>query len=76
MNRFIKTLGLLIISLFFLSAGINATLDRLVDSPRGNQLSIYDRDGCQVAVYTGDLHELAQAERALRDYQPPSRRSL
>jgi hypothetical protein len=76
MNRFIKTLGLLIISLFFLSAGINATLDRLAHSSRGNQLAVFDRDGRVVAVYTGDLHELAQDERAMREEQPPLRRSL
>ena len=76
MNRFVKTLSLLVVSLFALSAGINVTLDRLDHSPRGSQLSIYGRDGRLLAVYTGNLPDLARAERSLRDYPLPSRRSL
>jgi hypothetical protein len=74
MDRFIKTLSLLIISLFLLGAGLNATLDRLADSPRGSQLSIYGRDGRVLAVYTGNLRDLEQVARA-NEITPP-RRSL
>jgi hypothetical protein len=76
LNRFIKTLGLLIISLFALSAGVNATLDRLDHSPRHSQLSLYSADGRVLAVYTGDIRELARAERAAQEYPLPARRSL
>lgn len=66
MNRFVKTLGLLVISLFLLSAGINATLDRMAKSPNGSQLSLYAANGRVVAVYTGDVRDLMRAERADR----------
>ena len=76
MNRFIKTLGLLVISLFLLGAGLDATLDRLADAPRGSQLSVYGRSGRVLAVYTGNLRELARAERDSRADSLPAQRSL
>lgn len=76
MNRFVKTLSLLIISLFLLGAGIDATLDRLAKSPQGNQLSLYGADGRVVAVYSGDLRDLMQIERADRSERTPVKREL
>jgi hypothetical protein len=73
LNRFVKTLSLLVIGLFLLGAGIDATLDRLDHSPRGNELAIYSSDGRLLAVYTGSLAELAQAGRADQLARSPHR---
>jgi hypothetical protein len=64
LNRFVKTLSLLVIGLFLLGAGIDATLDRLNHSSQGNELAIYSDDGHLLAVFTGTLPQLAQADRA------------
>jgi hypothetical protein len=64
LNRFVKTLSLLVIGLFLLGAGIDATLDRLDHSSRANELAIYSDDGHLLAVFTGTLPELSQADRA------------
>ena len=76
MNRFIKTLSLLIISLFFLSASIDATLDRLARSPSQSQLAVFDHNGRTLVVYNGDIAELTRADRTAQEDQLPTRRSL
>ncbi len=63
MNRFIKTVSLLTISLFLLSASIDATLDKL-ETGRSS-LSVYSRTGHLVAVYHGNLSQLAAANQTL-----------
>jgi hypothetical protein len=65
MNRFVKAVSLLTISLFLLSASINATLDRWETAPGGSQLAIYTRDGHLVGFYRGNLSQLAATSQAI-----------
>jgi hypothetical protein len=59
-DRFIKTLGLLIIMLFLLATGIDATLDRLASSSRHNTLTVYGQTNDELLVYDGDLARLGE----------------
>jgi hypothetical protein len=65
MNRFVKAVSLLTISLFLLSASIDVTLDRLETAPGRSQLAIYTRDGHLVGVYRGNLSQLAADSQAI-----------
>jgi hypothetical protein len=65
MNRFVKTVSLLTIGLFLLSASIDATLDRMETAPGHSQLAIYTRGGDLIAVYHGNLRQLAAVGQAL-----------
>jgi hypothetical protein len=58
--RFLKTLGTLIVLLFLLASGIDATLDRLASSPHQNQMAIYGARNNELLVYTGDLNRFAE----------------
>jgi len=80
-DRFIKTLGLLIIMLFLLASGIEATLDRLASSSHQNQVAIYGPTNAPLLLYTGDLDRFAEVSRVdpsrmprflcrTRNYQP------
>jgi hypothetical protein len=59
-ERFITTLGTLIIMLFLLTLSIEATLDRLASQPHPSQLAVYGPKGDEMAIYTGDINRLAQ----------------
>jgi len=68
MNRFVKTVSLLTISLFLLSASIDATLDKLETGH--STLSVYSGTGHLVAVYRGNLSQLAAVNRTLPTKMP------
>ena len=63
MNLFVKTVSLLTISLFLLSASINATLNKL-ETGRSS-LCVYSPGGHLTAVYHGNLSQLAAANQTL-----------
>lgn len=55
MKRFLKTLSLLVISLFLVVSGVNAALDRLAHSSGQSSCTWYNEKGEVVLAYTGDL---------------------
>jgi len=55
MKRFLKVFTLLIVSLFLLVSGVNATLGHLSRSTMESSYTIFDDKGDVVASYTGDL---------------------
>ncbi len=55
MKRFLKTIVLLVVSLFFVVSGVDAALDRLAHSPAQGSLTVYDEQGGIVLAYDGDL---------------------
>ncbi len=55
MKRFLKTLALLVASLFVVGSGVNAALDRLTHAPAQNSYTVYNADGIAVLAYRGDL---------------------
>jgi hypothetical protein len=65
MNRFVKAVSLLAIGLFLLSASIDAALDRMETAPGRSQLAIYTRGGDLVALYHGNLRQLAAVGQAI-----------
>jgi hypothetical protein len=62
-DRFLKTFGILIVMLFILASGIDATLGRLASSPRQSQLALYGANNRELQVSTGDVNRLAEAKR-------------
>jgi hypothetical protein len=56
MKRFLKTLGLLVLSLFLLVSGVDAGLDHLSRSATQSSFTLYNEKGDAIASYTGDLH--------------------
>jgi hypothetical protein len=60
-DRFFKTFGILIVMLFILASGIDATLGRLASSPRQSQLALYGANSRELQVCTGDVNRLAEA---------------
>ena len=56
MKRFLKTLALLIVSLFLVASGVDAALDHLSHSPSQNSFTVYDEQGTVVLAYDGDLN--------------------
>jgi hypothetical protein len=55
MNRFLKTFALLIVSLFLLVTGVDATLDRLERARLQNTYTLYSDEGAMVIAYNGDM---------------------
>ncbi len=66
MNRFLKVFSLLIISLFVLVSGVDATLDHISHSATQSSYTVYDEKGTPVIAYTGDL-------RLCKSYIKPAR---
>jgi hypothetical protein len=54
-KRFLKVLVLLVVSLFALMSGVDATLDHLTRSASQNSYTLYDDHGRVLFAYTGDL---------------------
>ena len=65
MNRFVRTVSLLTIALFLLSASIDATLDRVEKAPARSELVVYTPTGHVAAAYRGNLSQLAAANEAI-----------
>jgi hypothetical protein len=65
MNRFVRTVSLLTIFLFLLSASINATLDKLETSPGRSQLVVYTPTGHLAGIYRGNLSQLAAVNQSI-----------
>lgn len=55
MKRFLKTLTLLVVSLFLLVSGVNATLDHLTQATEQNSFTLYNTKGEAVVAYSGKL---------------------
>lgn len=55
MKRFLKTLTLLVVSLFLLVSGVNATLDRLTQSTEQTSFTFYNAKGNEVVAYNGKV---------------------
>ena len=56
MNRFLKILALLIVSLFFVVSGVNATLDHLTrSSTTPNSYVWYNEKGDAILAYSGNF---------------------
>ncbi len=55
MKRFLKTLALLIVSLFLVVSGVNAALDHLSRSVTQSSFTVYNEQGSVVLAYDGDL---------------------
>ena len=56
MKRFLKTLALLIVSLFLIVSGVDAGLNHLSHSVTQNSFTVYDEHGVVVLAYEGDLN--------------------
>jgi len=69
MKRFLKVATLLIVSLFVLVSGVDATLDHISHTPAQGSYTIYSQKGIAVITYTGDL-------RFCKFYLKPSPSSL
>jgi hypothetical protein len=54
-KRFLKTLALLIVSLFLLVSGVDAALDHLSHGVTQNSLTVYNEQGTVVLAYNGDM---------------------
>jgi hypothetical protein len=54
-KRFLKTLALLIVSLFLVVSGVDAALDRLSHSVTQSSFTVYDEQGTAILAYDGDL---------------------
>jgi hypothetical protein len=55
-KRFLKTLALLIVSLFLVASGVDCALDRLSHSSTQSAVSVYNEQGRVVLAYNGDLN--------------------
>ena len=55
MKRFLKTLVLLIVSLFLVVSGVNRALDHFSHSETQNSFTVYNEQGSVVLAYDGDL---------------------
>ncbi len=53
-NRFLLTLGLLIVGLSALATGVNAALDHLAKTPAQNSVVIYDDHGNALYAFNGN----------------------
>jgi hypothetical protein len=56
MKRHLKVFVLLMISLFVLMSGVDATLDHLAHAPSQNAFASYNQKGQVVVAYSGDLN--------------------
>jgi len=57
MKRFLKTLALLVVSLFLLVSGVDAALDHLSHSPSQSSFVVYSEQGNVLFAYEGNLNE-------------------
>lgn len=64
MKRFLKTLVLLVISLFVLVSGVDAALDHLSRSGNQNFLAVMSDKGNVVMAYTGDINSCKAVGKA------------
>jgi len=55
MKRFLKTLVLLVVSLFLVVSGVDTALGRLSHSATQNSFTEYNEQGHVVLAYSGDL---------------------
>jgi hypothetical protein len=55
-KRFVKTLTLLIASLFLVASGVDAALDHLSRSANQSSLTVYSAQGAVLVAYQGDLN--------------------
>jgi hypothetical protein len=56
LNRFIKTLALLVVCLFVLVSGVDAALDHISRSVAQSSFTVYNEQGQTVLAYNGDLN--------------------
>jgi hypothetical protein len=54
-KRFLKTLALLIVSLFLVASGVDAALDHLSRGVTQNSFTVYNEQGTVILAYNGDL---------------------
>jgi hypothetical protein len=66
-KRFLKVLVLLVVSLFMLMSGVDATLDHLTRLLSQCSYTLYDERGDILGSYTGNL---ALCPIGIRPYQP------
>ncbi|MEI9999514.1 MAG: hypothetical protein WDO13_10280 [Verrucomicrobiota bacterium] len=69
LKRFLKTLVLLVISLFVLVSGVNAALDQVSHSAAQSSIVVYNEKGQMVLAYDGDLNGKVLA-KPLSSYLP------
>jgi len=55
-KRFLKTLALLVVSLFLLVSGVDAALDHLCHSVAQSSFTVVNEQGGVVLAYDGDLN--------------------
>jgi hypothetical protein len=55
-KRNLKTLALLVVSLFIVVSGVNAALDKQADSVTQNSFTVYNEQGNVIFAYQGDLN--------------------
>jgi hypothetical protein len=63
-KRFLKTLAILIVSLFLVASGVDKALDRMAKSPHEASFTIYNTQGLPVLAYNGNLSQLKAFARA------------
>ena len=56
MKRFLKTLALLMVSLFLVASGVDCALDRISHSMTQSAVTVYSEQGRVVLAYNGDLN--------------------
>jgi hypothetical protein len=54
-KRFLKTLLILVASLFLVASGVNVALDRIAHSTSQSSYTAYDERGAVIVVYRGDM---------------------
>jgi hypothetical protein len=74
-DRFIKTLSILILMLFLLASGIDVTLDRLEGSPRSNAFSTLPANGVDLQVDRSNLNLTVISRPDLATMPPLLRRT-
>jgi hypothetical protein len=55
-KRFLKTLTLLVVSLFLVVSGVEAGLNHFSHSTTQNSLTAYNEQGVIILAYSGDLN--------------------
>ena len=55
MNRFLKVLALLVVSLFVLVSGVDVTLDHMSHAATQSAFTCYNQKGQVILAYNGDL---------------------
>jgi len=57
MKRFLKTLALLMVSLFLLVSGVDAALDHISHAVTQSSFTVYDEQGAVLFAYEGNLND-------------------